>query len=397
MADGWFIKRNDQKHGPYSSTQLVEMAKKGQVLPLDWVVRGEKGQWMPASQIKGLFASPEAAAAPPSLPPAVSLPSPASVPAQTSGRLLRIIPIHVAPPIIGMSAVVLLSLLASFFCGSALVFILSFLHNVVALACIVLTTRLQKSVYPLLAGLLTMTVWGWYCFTAVWTAVAIFGLLAGIGVGSWALFALFAPETRRQFADPSLPAQLARWPFPALAGILGGGSLTLILGISMVLWLTTGSNNDGGRSVSDGGDRKMKERTIKSRVGGSDGTSFMEKAITATGAKPNPSIKPAEPESLQDCFDALALMCLRMHNAPIRPGAKIGIYFDDPGCKASTWHEVFGEPELLPRGRERIGKTEIEFERWRHKCTNGSLTFQGQILERDGKISYYSPKFILVD
>lgn len=67
--NGWYVNRDDKKYGPYSSTQLVEMAKKGQVLPLDWVARGESGQWMPASQVKGLFAAPtQETSVPPPLP-----------------------------------------------------------------------------------------------------------------------------------------------------------------------------------------------------------------------------------------------------------------------------------------------------------------------------------------
>jgi len=70
---GWYVKRGNQKYGPYSSTQLVEMAKKGQVLPIDWVAR-EEGRWMPASQMKDLFAAPPAAAARPPLRPASATP-----------------------------------------------------------------------------------------------------------------------------------------------------------------------------------------------------------------------------------------------------------------------------------------------------------------------------------
>lgn len=79
MADEWFIKRDDKKTGPYSSTQLVEMAKKGQVLPIDWVAKGEDEKWRPASQMKGLFAAPEAVAPPP-LPAAIAPPMPTSIP-----------------------------------------------------------------------------------------------------------------------------------------------------------------------------------------------------------------------------------------------------------------------------------------------------------------------------
>jgi hypothetical protein len=72
---GWYVKRDDKKYGPYTSTQLVEMAKKGQVLPLDWVAKGEAGQWMPASQVKGLFAAPVGRTPPVSTPAATPQPT----------------------------------------------------------------------------------------------------------------------------------------------------------------------------------------------------------------------------------------------------------------------------------------------------------------------------------
>jgi len=225
---GWYVKRNDQKYGPYSSTQLVEMAKKGQVLSLDWVSRGEDGQWMPASQVKGLFA------APPPLPTDAHYPH---LPASNTTKMQDAIPTSIFRPVIGMTAVISASLLVSFICGSLPLFFLSFIHNAGAVACIILTARLQKFLYAPLAALLTMTVWGWYCFTPVPMIVAVLGVLVGISVGTWALFAFFTPKTRRQFADPSFSSRLERFPVPALAGILGGGLLALILGTDLVLWL----------------------------------------------------------------------------------------------------------------------------------------------------------------
>lgn len=58
MADGWFIQRDGQKLGPYSSAQLKQMTTTGQLLPVDLVSKGEAGCWVPSSQIKGLFAAP---------------------------------------------------------------------------------------------------------------------------------------------------------------------------------------------------------------------------------------------------------------------------------------------------------------------------------------------------
>ena len=60
MADGWFIQRDGQKLGPYSSAQLKQMTTTGQLLPVDLVARGDGGKWVPASQIKGLFVPPAA-------------------------------------------------------------------------------------------------------------------------------------------------------------------------------------------------------------------------------------------------------------------------------------------------------------------------------------------------
>jgi hypothetical protein len=148
---------------------------------------------------------------------------------------LGVVPVQNAPPIIGMSAVILLALLASFFCGSFLVFFISFLHNAGAIACIALTVRLQKSLFALLSALLTMTAWAWLCFTPVWTVVSILGLLAGIAVGVWALFAFRSSDVRVLFADASGPFD--RFGTPVLAGaacvllvvMLGvGGGLNLI-------------------------------------------------------------------------------------------------------------------------------------------------------------------------
>lgn len=390
---GWYVKRNEQRYGPYSSTQLVEMAKKGQVLPIDWVVQGEGGKWMPASQVKGLFAAlPQATAVPPPLPAAAPSPPQAAAEPMRMGRmLLGAIPSSLFRPGIGMIVVIGLGLLVSFFCGSLILFLLSFIHIAAAVACLVMAARLQKFLYAPLSALLTMTVWGWYCFSAVPIAVTIPGLLGGIAVGTWAMLEFFRPETRRQFADPSIPSRLERLPIPVLAGVLGGGSLALILGIGMTMRFTTGSKDGGERSANAGGERKM-----KSRSGSSDDISCLEKARKVTGAKSDPSIKPAEPGSLQDYFDALDLMALRVTKANnIRSGASLGVIFDPP-CEASKWHQVFGEPKILSKGHERIGKNNIEFDRWQHKCTDGSLTFQGQLREGGGKM-YYDPRSVIVD
>ena len=199
-SDSWFIARDKKKLGPFTTVQMKQMAQAGQLLPIDMVIKDGTTKWMPASQVQEFFpvappSSPitaPAAASAPSSPPtadAIASPPPVSVPTPASGMLLGVVPVQIALPVIGMSVVVLLALLASFFCGSFLVFFISFLHNAGAIACIALTVRLQKSLFALLSALLTMTAWAWLCFTPVWTVVSILGLLAGIAVGVWALFA----------------------------------------------------------------------------------------------------------------------------------------------------------------------------------------------------------------
>jgi hypothetical protein len=60
MADVWYIQRGDQTFGPFTAGQLRAMTGTGQLLPVDLVARGDGGKWVPASQVKGLFAPPVA-------------------------------------------------------------------------------------------------------------------------------------------------------------------------------------------------------------------------------------------------------------------------------------------------------------------------------------------------
>jgi len=70
MADEWFVQRDGQNFGPFSSAQLKQMTTTGRLLPVDLVTKGEDGRWVPASQIKGLFAtSPAPASQLPPMPP----------------------------------------------------------------------------------------------------------------------------------------------------------------------------------------------------------------------------------------------------------------------------------------------------------------------------------------
>lgn len=55
MASEWFFKKNEQTYGPYSATQLRQVAQKGELSPTDSVWRDGMEQPVAASRIKGLF------------------------------------------------------------------------------------------------------------------------------------------------------------------------------------------------------------------------------------------------------------------------------------------------------------------------------------------------------
>ncbi len=65
MANEWFYTRDGQpSQAPATSAQLQQLATGGQLLPTDMVWREGMANWAPASSIKGLFATPKAAAEP---------------------------------------------------------------------------------------------------------------------------------------------------------------------------------------------------------------------------------------------------------------------------------------------------------------------------------------------
>ena len=74
----WYVARNKQKSGPYSSAQLKRMAVSGQLGPEDMLLHEGQKQWVKAGAVPGLFpepASAEAAHDPPStIGPAPRLP-----------------------------------------------------------------------------------------------------------------------------------------------------------------------------------------------------------------------------------------------------------------------------------------------------------------------------------
>src|SRR5262245_8137925 len=62
----WFLARNKQRLGPYTSAQLKAFADAGQLTPEDMILREGRPKWVNAGAVKGLFtAAPPAPAAPP--------------------------------------------------------------------------------------------------------------------------------------------------------------------------------------------------------------------------------------------------------------------------------------------------------------------------------------------
>jgi hypothetical protein len=58
MVEEWYLGIAGREIGPLSAHQLKTMAAKGQVLPTDRVRHGDRGVWVAASQVRGLFAPP---------------------------------------------------------------------------------------------------------------------------------------------------------------------------------------------------------------------------------------------------------------------------------------------------------------------------------------------------
>jgi uncharacterized protein (TIGR03066 family) len=54
----WYVARNKQKSGPYSSAQLKRMAASGQLGPEDMILREGQKQWVTAGTVRGLFPEP---------------------------------------------------------------------------------------------------------------------------------------------------------------------------------------------------------------------------------------------------------------------------------------------------------------------------------------------------
>jgi hypothetical protein len=58
MATEWFCRLMGSELGPFTSKQLIEMARSHQIMPDDAVKKGADGDWVDASRVHGLFADP---------------------------------------------------------------------------------------------------------------------------------------------------------------------------------------------------------------------------------------------------------------------------------------------------------------------------------------------------
>ena len=55
MATQWYCRLMGAELGPFTSTQLLEMARSHQITPDDSVKKGADGAWVGAHRVKGLF------------------------------------------------------------------------------------------------------------------------------------------------------------------------------------------------------------------------------------------------------------------------------------------------------------------------------------------------------
>jgi hypothetical protein len=84
MATDWYVRVGEVERGPVSSEALKHLALEGRVTPDTPIRKGDSGNWVPASRVKGLFPSsaasvtahPMPAAAPPPVPKAQPIPMP---------------------------------------------------------------------------------------------------------------------------------------------------------------------------------------------------------------------------------------------------------------------------------------------------------------------------------
>jgi hypothetical protein len=64
----WFLARNKQRMGPYSSAQLKQFADAGNIVPADMILKEGRQKWVSAGSVKGLFTAAPRPVASPDLP-----------------------------------------------------------------------------------------------------------------------------------------------------------------------------------------------------------------------------------------------------------------------------------------------------------------------------------------
>lgn len=55
-SDQWYISKNGERQGPFSASQLRQMATAGQFSPSDFLWKQGMANWAPGTAVKGLFA-----------------------------------------------------------------------------------------------------------------------------------------------------------------------------------------------------------------------------------------------------------------------------------------------------------------------------------------------------
>jgi hypothetical protein len=76
----WFLARNKQRLGPYSSAQLKQLADAGNIIPDDMILKEGRQKWVNAGSVKGLFTAKPPSASPPELPVAEAMTTPDTAP-----------------------------------------------------------------------------------------------------------------------------------------------------------------------------------------------------------------------------------------------------------------------------------------------------------------------------
>jgi hypothetical protein len=55
MVAKWYCRMMGSEMGPYSATELVDLARQKRLTPEDWVRKGSDGPWVSAYRVHGLF------------------------------------------------------------------------------------------------------------------------------------------------------------------------------------------------------------------------------------------------------------------------------------------------------------------------------------------------------